>query len=1014
MKLNLKYILCLNLLLFTFFLSGSIYAQDLKMQLKGQVTDESGSPLCDVQIWNSEGVLVYATDVFGQFKIKELADEELTFMKSGYQLVAIQKDEQSWAVTMKKDISHKDRMLDYGFQVKRRQGIAGEAVSVIEGRDLEYIASANLSQILEGQMLGLGTLEEQSDVANEKVIKNVRGIATINGTEPLVVIDGVVMHDYNVNYLTAAEIENIVLLKDAAATAIWGLQGANGVLVINTKRALPGKFDVKLTTDFSIQQISRKPERYSSYDYASMRNQAWRNDGGVGQIPFSDEVLAQYADGSNPLYPNVDYYNEFVRKMGTMERVGITMSGGNERTKAWSNINIMNQTSLFKRQTDAYVATPRRFWVNFRANVDVNISKHVRAFASVAGNVRNDRLASDGKDNMFIYNTIFTQPSTMIGPVTEDGRVTTMENVPIPTYGLLNRSGYTKYSGMSISTHAGVHVDLDFITRGLSFTGKVIFQSSNDRYNFSTQNFRRFYYDYNLGDFRQLGADIDTNLTNGVDGKYQYGLSFAGQIDYARTFGKHDFDAHLYTYYTESQYNKVVADFPAYGLPYFRQNSGLNMHYNYDDRYSVGVTLGLTASDVFSSSNRFNFLPAFSVAWIASNESFLKDSKWLTYLKLRASYGESLSDDFSVGYYRYLYTDYVGKDGNIRLVGNKDLRPEKHKIQNYGLDLGLWNKLHLTVDYFHNRTDNMLINSANGIPSWHGVHPDCMMRVNHGAMKNSGVELGAQFETQFGRDWALRLGAKYAHTENKILSIKEKSLNGISSDLSEYAYGFRQEGFPVGQQFGYLIDGYISTDEQLDFYKNRYEIGVPRKGDFIYRDLNGDGFINQKDMAPIGKGSVPTDLASINLGFGWKGFDVDMMFQGVMGYYGTMDYQTELVANSIYNDLHRKAWTEQRYEQGGAIEAPAVSYNSKSISMLPNNFNIAKRSFWRLKTMSVSYTFNSQGLRRAGIERLKIVLSGQNLFTCSKLKSKVIDPETGSMTKIPVMRVINLGIKLDF
>jgi len=1011
------------------FPCGELSAQT-EPQVKGTVRDAAGEPVFEALVTDSEGRVLGSTDLFGRFRLEAAFGGELRFVKNGYEVASASNRLESpaggkepaaveWTVTMRRDISRKDEVLDYGYHVKRRRGILSEAVSAIDGKQLEDIPTSNFSQMLEGQMLGLGTIETSSDPGNASVAKYVRGISTIHKTAPLVVLDGVLLQDYNIDYLTAAEIENVVVLKDAAAMAIYGLKGANGVIVINTKSGRPGSFDVRFTADMSVQQISRKPQNLSSFEYAALRNQAWANDGASGDAPFSDYELEQFRSGSNPLYPNKDWYGEFVRPLGTMERLGVTVSGGSQRTRVWSNINFMNQTSLFKQQTDEYAAAPRRFWVNFRAKVDVDISKHVSAEAGVAGNVRNDRLAGNNLANGTIYNSIFSLPPTMMGPLTDDGRVVTMETVSNPTYGLLNRSGYTKYTGMYLSTYAGLNIDLDFITRGLSLSGKIAFQSSNDRYNFSTQDYRRYYYDYEQGDWRQLGSNIDSNLANSVSGEFQYALSFIAQLDWDRTFGKHKVDAHLFTYYTDEQFSEVVSDFPAVGLPYYNMNSGLNAGYSYDDRYVVSATLGLTASDVFPRKNRFTFVPAVSAAWVASNEAFLRDVKWLSLLKVRASYGMVASDAFDVGNYRYLYTDYVQKDGNIRLLGNPDLEPEKHLIQNYGIEVGLWNKLNLSFDCFRRHTSNMLIDSGNSIPAFQGIYTNNYMKVNEGEMRSRGIELGLEYAAELGRGWSIRAGVNWSHARNEVVYVNEMPYPEAGPGYSGYSQRYLEQGHPYGQVFGYLIDrsngnGYINTDEELAKYTEMYEFGTPRKGDFIYRDVNGDGKINEKDVAPLGKGAIPTDYTTFRAGFGWKGLELDLMFQGVLGYYGVVGYQSELSANGIYNDMHLKSWTPERYAAGEKIEAPAMSYSSTSTSMFRNEYNYVDRSFWRLKNASLSYTLPQRLMRNAGISRLKIVLSGTNLFTASKLKSKVIDPEFGSMDTLPAMRVINLGVKIDF
>ena len=534
-----------------------------------------------------------------------------------------------------------------------------------------------------------------------------------------------------------------------------------------------------------------------------------------------------------------------------------------------------------------------------------------------------------------------------------------------------------------------------------------------------TQDFSRYYYDYTKGDFVQLGSNLNTNLTGGASGMFQYAISYIAQLDYKRSFGKHAAEAHLYTYFTNEQLDDVNADYPAVGFPH-DDHTGLNLSYAYDDHYVVGATFGLTASDVFSRSNRYTFVPSFSAAWVASNEAFLRDVKWLSLLKVRASYGEVALDDFEVGNYRYMYEDYIKKNGDVRLLGNPDLEPEIHKIQNYGLDLGLWNKLNLTFDYFSRRTDNMLIEGGVRIPAYQGIYVANYQKVNEGKMKNRGVELGVSYATDLGRGWGIHAGVNYTHAKNEVIYTGEMPYPGDGSGYKGYACSYRVDGYPLGQQFGYLVDrsngsGYISTDEELAKYTKMYSgIGIPRKGDLIYKDVNGDGAINEKDLSPIGKGTLPTGFTTIRAGFSWKGLELDLMFQGVTGYYGSVAYQTERDASGVYNDLHKAAWTPERFAAGQEIKYPALSYNSASTSSEDSDFNIVDRSFWRLKNASLSYTLPARLMRNAGIKRLKIVLSGQNLFTVSGLDSKVIDPETGSMTKLPPMRVINLGVKLDF
>lgn len=910
--------------------------------------------------------------------------------------------------------------LDFGYNVLRNTETMSEAVSVIKGDELSDIPVSSLSQLLEGQLLGLGTIESVPDPGNVTVDKYVRGISTLSNTSPTVVVDGIIMQDYNIEYITAAEIENVFVLKDAAATAIYGLQGANGVIVINTKKNTTNEFRIDVNADFSMQMTGIRPEQISSYDYAALRNQAWRNDGALGQAPFTQEQLQRFQSGTDPMYPDNNWYKYFVKDFSTMERVGVTMSGGGKRARAWSNINIMNQTSLFNQDTEEYVSSPRRFWINFRAKVDVDISRRVSAFAYIAGNIRNDRLASNAWTNADLYETIFSLPPTMAGPLTPDGYVATMETVTDPTYGILNRSGFTKYSGMYASTAAGVSVDLGFITEGLKLTGKISFQSSNDRYNYSLQSYRRYSYDYASGKYEQLGDNLDSSLSNSVSGMFQYALSYIAMLDYNRRFGKHSVEAHMYSYYTTEQFDTVNADYPAIGLPYYNHNTGLNVGYSYNDKYVLNLTMGLTASDVFPRRNRYNFIPAVSAAWVVSNEGFLSGADWVDLLKVRASYGAFALDDFALGNIRYAYQDYIGINGSVKILGNPDLEPEMHWMTNVGIDMRLWDQFNLTFDWYNRRTDNMLIELGNSIPAYQGIYVTDYMKVNEGSMRNRGIELGVSWDREFENGWKVRAGLNWTHIRNTVLDCGEQPYPSAFGDNSGYAYSHRQEGFPAGQLFGYLIDdsngsAYISTDEELERYTSMYSaIGVPRKGDFKYKDVNEDGLVNEKDLSPIGNGSTPTDWTTVHLGIGWKGLDLDLMFTGVNGWYGEVDYNTDLTANGIYNDLHTMSWTQERYDAGMEIKSPALSYNTTSVSALDNDYTIANRSFWRLKNASLSYTFPEKMFSRSGIRNLKIVLSGHNLFTLSALDSKVIDPEIGAMTSMSLMRVVNLGVKFDF
>lgn len=848
-----------------------------------------------------------------------------------------------------------------------------QSVTTISGDQLENVPSAHLPQALAGQILGLGTLEGSSELGYAGITSYVRGISSLSSSTPLFVVDGVIMQEYNIDYITPEEIESISLLKDAAAAAIYGHKAANGVIVINTKHGSAGKTAVRVTADYSLQQIGTKPLRLSAGEYTDLRQQAWKNAGSIGEF--------QVGAGDN------DWYDRYVRDVASMQRAGVSISGGAEKIKVYTNINFMNQTSILKQETDAYRTQPRKTWVDFRAKVDVNISDWIAADVQISGNVQNNRLAGEDKFDNELYGSIFNIPATMEGPVTESGDVATMPNVADPTYGMLNRSGYTKMASAYLFTSAGLKFDLSSLVDGLSISGRLAYQSSNDRYNRSLQDFSRFYYDFVTGDYKQLGGELNTNITNSVTGTYQYAIDYIASIDWNRTFGQHGVGARAYSYYTEELTNIMEADYPSAGMPYYTHTMGVQLTYDWAKKVNAGVTLGINGSDAFARGNRYVLAPTAYVSW-----------KALEWMNVRASGGVASSDQFSTNYLRYLYLDYIKKDGTMVVEGNPDLRPELRKEANLGFDFTLPAGFSITADAFVRRLDNMLINLGTTVPSFQGMGNDAHRYVNDGSLSNYGFELSLAWQKNFG-DWHLGVEAQWAHSSNKVLDA------GEAAYPAGFAYAHRIEGYPAGQIFGYLTDGYISTEAELSEYKAKYaELGVPVLGDFKYKDFNGDNVINNKDMAPIGRGSCPTDFASLRLSGGWKNLEVDLLFYGAFGYYGQVEYNTDLTANGIYNDLHLGAWTPERHAAGEKITAPALRYGTDTPSGEINDWNVENRSFFRLKNASVSY--------RTGC--VKWVVSGHNLFTVSAMRSKRIDPETGSMTALPAFRVFNFGVKIDF
>jgi TonB-linked SusC/RagA family outer membrane protein len=914
-----------------------------------------------------------------------------------------------------------DSIVFMGYSKQPRRNVSS-AISTVSGSELEKTPSVQLSQTFEGSIAGLSTIETNSRLGKSIVSMYSRGINTVNDTAPIIIIDGIIDENGQYDFITAQEIESVTLLKDAAALAIYGLQSANGVIVITTKTGCRNALNVSVKIDETMQSQYERPYQYDSYEYAAMRRQAWINDGTSGEAPYTEAQIASLKTGKDPLYPNNDWYGYFVKPFSQLQRVGINVSGGGKNATYFSNVNISRQGSVFDTDPEQtkYDAAPNDFNLNFRTKVDIAITDKVNAYVNVSGSLQFDNLASSGKDDGDIYASLFNLPSTMAGPKNSDGQITTMENVEYPTYGLLNASGFTQDVKLYSCSNLGVRYRFDGLLEGLSLYAAAAFQTADDRYNYSSQDYARYYYDYATGSWLKRGSNIQTNISNSTSSTYGFYSSYYCGADYTKRFGEYGkADANLYSRFVENNPSYSNPDVPATGMTYYSHNIGLAVNYSYKDTYLVSANLGVSGSDAFAREHRYTPVPALSVAWVISNEPFMAGTKLFSNLKLRASAGYMANDQFSIGDYRWMYSDYITTRGNILLKGNPDLEPEKIFEANAGFDAELFKDFSVSLDAFYSRTDNMLIDDNSSTPAYQGLPLSSFSKTNDGRMHNCGLEASLQYSHRIDSDWSCWFGGSVTASGNEVEYDGELELPGGDG---EYAYTHHVEGYPYGQQWGYLIDrsngsGYITTDEELSKYSEMYSsggIGTARKGDFIYKDLNGDGLIDKRDLAPIGHGAIPELYYTLKAGLSWKNFELSLLFQGVSGYSGSVGYYTDTDSYGIYSSIHQYAWTSERASAGETIKYPALSYSTKSVSELDNDFNITDRSYLRLKNVTLTYTLPHKLSETVHLSTTKIYLNCQNAFTISALAGKDIDPEVATFSALKPYRLINLGLKLDF
>lgn len=1003
----------------------AVFAQSASVVVKGKVTDHWNRPVAAATVSSSNGKNGTITNNAGEYvlTVNDNSDQ-FTISKNGYKSVTNEViSSQSVNAQLQDDIHQEYEVVQTGYTAQLRKDISG-AVSSVKGEVLERAPVANFTQTLAGRLPGLTTMETFSELSRATTNLYARGVSSDHKNSPLVVIDGIPVA-YNASqsleYISPNEVESVSLLKDAASQAIYGIQGANGVLVVTTKRGTKGPLRIQTTFDESVQQVTTHPVFINASEYATLRNQASVNDG--GDPLFTADQIAKYQAGNDPLYPNTNWYNYFVKDLANMQRASVNLDGGNDRVQFYSNLNVMHQGGYFKTDQTQYDPNANNVWVNFRTNVDMTINKYLKTYIRLAGNVKRER--TPGSGNSDVYSSIFQLPSNLYGPTTPDGEVIATTNIPNPTYGMLNRSGYYRHTVTNVTTQFGLDLDMSFLTKGLSASGLFAYQTNSVGSLATTQDYARFVRSDNLDSlsFSQLGAHINEPLKYSKSGSYYYHLSYKANLNYARTFGLHSINAMAYMFYQDL--TKADVGSPAL-LPYNRVSSGVELNYAYNSKYLAKLDWAYSGSEQYARNKRYIGTPAASVAWVASNENFLKDQDWLSLLKIRAAYGKTANDQSGLNRFAYLNDIRLGNGGPIGFLqymitentkGNPNVGAETSVKKNLGLDIGLFHAVTITADLFNEHMNNMLVDAIGTIPAYQGIPLDYYPMFNTGVFDNKGYEIALNYKKQLSPDLGFNIGGMYSYSKNTVVSADEGSLT------TEYAYRKRTEGYSVGQQWGYLVDksngnGYFNTQEELaadPLYYTMGNNGKVRLGDLKYRDLNADGIIDNKDLAPIGTGSLPRAVYAFNGGINYKSFELNFLFQGI-GQYTTLQSGIGIyddLYDGVFGSLHRDAWTQERYDNGEPITAPALSITNNA-SHQASDFYAYNMAYLRLKNVEFLYTLPAAASKAIHAQNIRLVLSGQNLITWDKMKSGDFGPEGGGYSGFPVYRVYNIGVKVTF
>ena len=1042
------------------FLFCTLDVQAQQDYWKGQVKDAvSGEPMIgvSVRVKGTGGGTI--TDFDGNFSVNASKGDILVISYVGYKTLELDLKNKTTlgVISLGEDAEALEEVVVVGYGVQKKVSSVG-SIATAKGDDLLKIGSVNsVSEALQGQMPGVVAINSTSKPGADKASLLIRGKSTWGEADPLVLVDGI---ERDFNDVDVNEIESISVLKDASATAVYGVKGANGVILLTTKRGLEQKPEISFTANFGFKQPSAAPE-WSDY-VTSMKqyNRAQANDANWGALVPESTIAAwenAYATGNygpyNDVFPEVDWWKELVKKVGYEQTYNLNVRGGTKKMSYFVSLGYLHDGDIFnttKQEEFDPSFSYRRY--NWRSNFDFNITSTTKLSFNVAGKMGYQNQPSyyenvDSPDERF-FGTFFTAPSNEFplkysNGIWGDG-LSSDQNIAC----LMTEGG-----SRNIKQHQGfydviLNQKLDFITKGLSLKASLSYTTSSS---WTTQimpgkvlgkddlvaqrthiRINRVYdytnpiynpdgtitYNYTEKRYPDENAPGDLPVGGVYDGFKAYGrkLYYEVALNYNRQFGDHDVSAlFVFNRKMNESTNQDVMNFPAYEEDWVGR-----VTYNFKERYLAEFNGAYTGSEKFAPGRRFGFFPSASIGWRISEEPWVKKltKGVLTNLKVRYSYGvvgndkgatrfnyiqkfEQLSANAQFGKYQTSNWGPLYKEGKL---ADPDATWEESVKQNIGIEIGLWGKLNFTLDLFDEKRNNILM-TRNTIPSWadSGI---AFPQVNLGKTKNHGLELDLAWNDRIGK-FNYYAKFNFATSENRIVFIDDPK------NQSEY---LKKAGKSIGYVNKYLATGnFQSLDDIYNSAQSTIANGghntlIP--GDLYYIDYNGDGMIDAKDMVPMKNLNYPTTTLGLTLGGSYKGIGFNMLW------YSAMDVYKEAIASYLWdfpagnikaqpNTLN--TWTADAPIQSGAVR-PSI-HVQRNYNSVGSTYTYTNHAYLRLKNLEVNYEIPKRWLQPMRLTKLQVYVNGTNLLTFSKGDSRR-DPEHSGQNVYPMVRRYNIGFRL--
>jgi TonB-linked SusC/RagA family outer membrane protein len=1075
------------LLFFSAYCSFSTFAQTV---ITGKITS-GDSVLTNATVQVKGGKSKTQTDASGHFSINALPGATLVVSYVGYATREIKVNNQ--AVVNVELQSLANQMTDVvvvGYGRQRAPTVTG-SIGVISGKELSQTPVANITNMLIGRTAGVSGIQAGGEPGTNSATIRIRGVATLNGQDPLVVIDGIQQPAerpfVQLNAMDANEIENVSILKDASATAVYGIRGANGVIIVTTKRGRASRPQFSFSANEGFTKANSLFKTVNSFDYATLRNEAIRNAQTAGDrtndaLLFTDDELwkfknnrdytpqevaamnltdAQKAALNNSpalFYSSHNYYEEQFGGTGRQSQYNLNVSGGSDKVRYFTSLGYFNQNGILSNASYGGSNTNPNFRrYNFRSNFDIDVAPNFLLSFNLGGQSSVNRIvgASASTDFGNRYQAIvqgILENSPFVGPGIVDGHLVTSfigENgSPTNPLGAKSGSGASPFSGLltggtrtvnttTLSSVVTLKHTMNYLVQGLDAHVRLAYDDNYVKGFLQTNSvptYSAMRDPANPAKIIFIGGQINpSTASDNQQNSAWRKLYLEAAVNYNHRFGDHTVSGLFLANAQRYTQNGQELNTPS-GL------MGLvsRVTYNFKERYMLEFSAGLNGTENFAKGKRFGYFPAVSGGWNISNESFFKKNRWVTFAKLRGSYGEVGNDQ--IGGRRYLYLPnswgsgasyYFGSNNSSAnpsyggaaesKLGNPDVTWERAKKVNVSVDLRLLNdKLSLTGSWFQEKRNNILVTSG-VIPGTFGVPASNTAPLNMGRVSNKGFEIEAGWNDNIGKV-SYFLKGNFSFAKNRIDFRAE----------APFPYPWMNAtGYSIGQYKGLLTDGFYNTKEDLlNRPYNNLGGNNARLGDLKFRDITGEGIINEQDMVPIGYSNLPQVAYNLSVGFAYKGFDVSALFIGTArGSFPQFDYILSspfaLNKGTALQYMFDGRWTAEKYASGQPISYPAItlgSGNSQANNNKLSDFYLRSNNFQRLKNLEIGYSFRQQEglLRRAGVKGLRLYANGNNLFTWGSNLIDGIDPEQADAGKnssgylFPLTRTYNMGLNIQF